>query len=200
MKKRLSILVASLMALASPVTAAEPDMICPAERAVYVLESEDGGFHADLIRAEHYASIASNLYLRVTSPQRAYWFKFSVSNGYSRITAIPISDPYAEEAREDGPRELLAEMFEDPETEDLASDTLGTLIVYSFAPDLTVFPDPPNAGEQAPAYLMIPELGLTLWYSPQDITEDESASRDPIPIGMFKLSECRDEPLPNAFP
>lgn len=200
MKKTLSALVGCFAAITTPLVAAEPGIACPAERAVYILNSEEGEFRADFVRAEHFASIASHLYLRLTSPQRAYWFKFAVSNGYGRISAAPVSDPYSDDARQDGPRELLAELFEDPDTASLANETLGTLIFYPFAPDLAVLPDPPDAGAQAPDYFMMPELGLTLWYSPQDITEDPEASRDPMPVGMFKLAECRSEPLRRAFP
>jgi len=207
MKKRVLLLTLALpgtMALGlsgqgSPALAAEAELTCSAERAIYQLESEYGAFRAEFVRS-HFASIASDLYLRITSPQRPYWFKFSVSNGYSQIGAMPIADPYAEAAREDGPRELLAEAFDDPDRMEEAREILSNLTFYPMASDLTVFASPPNSGENAPAYFFMPQMGLTLWYAPRAISEDATAMRDPMPVGMFKLTECRDAPLPEAFP
>ena len=66
---------------------------CPAERAVYTLKS-DPAFSAGFIPAKHFASMASNLYFWIKSPQRTYWFTFGIGNGYTGISLGPVGDPY----------------------------------------------------------------------------------------------------------
>ena len=78
---------------------------CEAERAVYEMTAPDTEevWRIGLVPARNMASIASDLYLKLTTPQRDYWFTFSVSQGYSGITVFPVTDPYADS----GPRDLL---------------------------------------------------------------------------------------------
>jgi hypothetical protein len=62
---------------------------CEAERAVYEMTAPDTDevWRIGLVPARNMASIASDLYLKLTTPQRDYWFTFSVSQGY--IPAYP---------------------------------------------------------------------------------------------------------------
>lgn len=181
------------VALAGPVRAADA---CPAERAIYELVDEESRFEIGFQRSRNYASIASDLYMYLTTPQRTYWFTFSVSNGYSGITLIPVTDPTRADAVPDGPRELIALGSDDPQ--DL--DALRSLRFYALDEDFTFWFEPPNEGQAAPAYVMVPEMGLGLWYGPGRLTDDDTADRDPMPRGVFKPDLCRDEPTERAWP
>ena len=184
---------AVLLGLASPALAADE---CPAERAVYELLDGEDRFEIGFQRSHNYASIASDLYMYLTTPQRTYWFTFSVSNGYSGMTLIPVTDPTRADAAPDGPRELLALGSDDPQ--DL--DVLRSLRFYALDEDMTFWFEPPNEGEPAPAYVMVPEIGLSLWYGAGQLTDDATADRDPMPRGVFKPDLCRDELPERAWP
>ncbi len=149
----------------------------------------------------HFASTASGLYMKFESPQRTYWFNFGSSMGYGGTSVNPVSDPYAEDARENGPRDLLPE----GEGEDYVdtvnrTNTRNNLVFYTLDADLNFASDPPQIGEPAPAYLMLPEIGMTLWYGAAALSEDETASRDPMPRGTFRLVSCLEDAPPRAFP
>jgi hypothetical protein len=184
---------AVFLGLASPAIAADE---CPAERAVYELLDGEDRFEIGFQRSHNYASIASDLYLYLTTPQRTYWFSFSVSNGYSGMTLIPVTGPTRSDAAPDGPRELLALGSDDPQ--DL--DVLRSLRFYALDEDMTFWFEPPNEGEPAPAYVMVPEIGLSLWYGAGQLTDDATADRDPMPRGVFKPDLCRDELPERAWP
>lgn len=184
---------AVLLGLAGPALAADE---CPAERAIYDLLDGEDRFEIGFQRSHNYASIASDLYMYLTTPQRTYWFTFSVSNGYSGMTLIPVTDPTRADAAPDGPRELLALGSDDPQ--DL--DVLRSLRFYALDEDMTFWFEPPNEGEPAPAYVMVPEMGLSLWYGAGQLTDDATADRDPMPRGVFKPDLCRDELPERAWP
>ncbi|MFD1940682.1 hypothetical protein [Paradevosia shaoguanensis] len=184
---------AVLLGLAGPAPAADE---CPAERAIYELLDGEDRFEIGFQRSHNYASIASDLYMYLTTPQRTYWFTFSVSNGYSGMTLIPVTDPTRADAAPDGPRELLALGSDDPQ--DL--DVLRSLRFYALDEDMTFWFEPPNEGEPAPAYVMVPEIGLSLWYGASQLTDDATADRDPMPRGVFKPDLCRDELPERAWP
>lgn len=184
---------AVLLGLAGPAPAADE---CPAERAIYELLDGEDRFEIGFQRSHNYASIASDLYMYLTTPQRTYWFTFSVSNGYSGMTLIPVTDPTRADAAPDGPRELLALGSDDPQ--DL--DVLRSLRFYALDEDMTFWFEPPNEGEPAPAYVMVPETGLSLWYGASQLTDDATADRDPMPRGVFKPDLCRDELPERAWP
>lgn len=169
---------------------------CPAERAVYELVDEEGRFEIGFQRSHNYASIASDLYMYLTTPQRTYWFTFSVSNGYSGITLIPVTDPTRADAVPDGPRELIALGSDNP----VDLDTLRSLRFYALDDDFTFWFAPPNEGEPAPAFIMVPEMGLSLWYGAGQLTDDATADRDPMPRGVFKPDLCRDLLPERAWP
>lgn len=193
---RLAFGALALALVSAPAFAAE----CPAERAVYTMHSEDDGdFRAQFIPTLHMASAASDLYFKLTTPQRSYWFGFSASNGYGGVALMPISDPYAESAREDGPRDLLGTP-ETPEEENDMMRQVAALRFIALGDDLMETADPPSSGDDAPPYLMMPEIGTSLWYGPLALTEDPEAQRDPMPRGVFKLAECLKEAPAKAFP
>ncbi|MEM5500350.1 hypothetical protein WNY59_01970 [Ahrensia kielensis] len=174
-------------------SAHSPQLECPAEQAVYRLQTDDGPLEIGFIPATTFISAASDLYLYLTTMQRTYWFSFSVSNGYSGMTLHPVSDPVAASAEGTSPRELLQEYFgkvEDP----VENEIWSSLRFYALDTEMNFLFEPPLSGELAPAYVMAPEIGLTLWYQPQALTEDATAERDSIPRGIFSLIECLPEP------
>ncbi len=191
---RLATLLVVATATISPVVAAD----CPAERAVYSLETEDGPLEAGFIPARSMASMASDLDFYLTTTQRTYWFTFSVSNGYSGITLWPVSDPNDPAAEPDGPRQLIN--LDDDAEDPARQDAVRSLRFYALDEDLTFWFEPPMQGEPAPPYVMMPEIGLTLWYTPGVLTEDAAADRDPIPRGIFQRTACLVAPRSPAWP
>lgn len=169
---------------------------CPAERALYELKTEEGRLEIGFAQARNYASIASDLYLFLTTTQRTYWFTFSVSNGYSGMTLLPVTDPTRADAEPDGPKELLDLGSDDEATQ----DALRALRFYALDEDFTFWFEPPMAGEPAPAYIMVPEIGLALWYGAGALTDDPAADRDPVPRGIFQPAVCRGATPPPAWP
>lgn len=189
----LSLALAAFLALGTPTWAADQ---CPSERALYELESEDGRFEIGFRQAKSFASIASDLYMFLNTPQRTYWFTFSVSNGYSGMTLIPVTDPGRADAEPDGPIALI-DLASDQAEE---ADVLRALRFYAMDEDFTFWFEPPMADDPAPAYVMVPEIGLALWYSAGLLTDDPAADRDPMPRGIFKPDVCLDDIPPPAWP
>ena len=186
-------LLMMLALLAAPAAVADE---CPAERALYSLASDEGRFEIGFAPSRNHASMASDLYLFLRTPQRTYWFTFSVSNGYSGMMLIPVTDPRRSDAEPDGPKELI-----DMGTDDPASlDALRALRFYAMDEDFTFWFEPPRAGDPAPAYLMVPEIGLALWYGAAQLTDDPTADRDPMPRGMFQPDVCLDSVPEPAWP
>lgn len=163
---------------------------CPAERAVYTLKS-DPAFSAGFIPAKHHASTASNLYFWIMSPQRTYWFTFGTGVGYTGISLGPVGDPYVADG---GDPDNGPVVIEPDET------SHRSLHIYPLKRDLTVLENPPSAGDPAPDALFAPEIGSVLWYSPRDVTLDETAERDPMARGVFLRSGCLDEAPKPALP
>lgn len=166
------------------------DDACPAERAVYTLNS-DPAFGAGFIPAKHFASMASNLYFWIKSPQRTYWFTLGVGVGYTGVSLGPVGDPYVAAGGDpdNGPVEI------EPD-----EDSYRYLRIYPMQRDLTVLENPPIAGDPAPHAMFAPEIGTLLWYSPRDATLDETAERDPMDRGVFIRSGCADAAPPPALP
>lgn len=188
-----SAVLVALAGLGAPPVLADD---CPAERAVYELASDEGRLEVSFLRARNYASMASDLYLVLTTTQRSYWFTFSVSNGYSGMTLIPVTDPSRADANPDGPKELI----DLNGANDADMDVIRALRFYAMDDDFTFWFEPPMAGEPAPAYVMMPEIGLALWYDAGALTDEPSADRDPMPRGIFKPDVCRDEIPAPAWP
>lgn len=203
MKQVTTVLLLSVMLATRPGAASADGPVvgpatCPAERAVYAMTApgSDDTWRLALVPARRTASIASDLYLKLVTPRRAYWFTFNVSQGYSGISVFPVTDPYAE----DGARDLLGPPFGANPDGAADPDILSTLRFLSLDDDLTVFVEPPMRGEEAPPFIMLPEMGLALWYHAAALTGDSDAARDPMPRGMFKRTECRVAPPPEAGP
>ncbi|WP_116653819.1 hypothetical protein [Pelagibacterium sediminicola] len=193
--------VAALCLLPLPAPAQAPvagPASCEVERAVYEMTAPDTDeiWRIGLVPARHVASIASDLYLKLTTPQRDYWFTFSVSQGYSGISVFPVSDPYAE----DGPHDLLGPPFGANPKGITDPDVLGALRFLTLDTEFNVAFVPPMSGEDAPPYIMLPEIGRALWYDAAALTEDETADRDPMPRGIFKRTQCLAAPHPQAGP
>ncbi|MFC4255001.1 hypothetical protein GRI97_06160 [Altererythrobacter xixiisoli] len=177
------LLSAAAVLLAQPALLAAQD--CTVERARYVLRvpDEEDQWQLAFIPARHMASPASDLYLRLTTPQRRYWFTLSVSQGYGGIAVLPVGEPVAGS----DPRDLAGS---DGPGQGIDPEILATLRLLAFDRELHVANDPPRAGDPAPHAIMLPELGQTLWYSPGALTEDPAAERDPMPRGLFRLAGC----------
>lgn len=171
---------------------------CEAERAVYEMTAPDTDevWRIALVPARSPAGIASDLYLKLTTPQRDYWFAFSVSQGYSGVSVFPVADPDGE----GGPRDLLAPPFGANADGAADPDILNALRFLSLDADLNVAFEPPVSGEEAPPYLMLPELGRALWYDAAALSGDPTADRDPMPRGVFKRAACLVAPRPPAGP
>lgn len=165
-------------------------MSCSAERAVYTLKS-DPAFTAGFIPAKHFASNVSNLYFRVTSPQRTYWFTFSVGVGYTGISLDPVGDPYVAQG---GDPDNGPVVLEPDET------SRKSLRIYPMDRDFTVRETLPSSGDPAPYAFFASELGSVLWYAPRDVTQDASAERDPMNRGVFILTGCLEQAPKPAFP
>lgn len=180
--------IALALGVVAQANAAEPP--CPAERAIYTLKSQPA-FTAGFIPAEHYASMASDLYFRVTSPQRTYWFTFSISNGYGGISLGPVGDPYvaADGDPNNGPVDLDAGELNYP-----------YMRIYPMTEDWAVLDMPPSKGDQAPDVMFAPELGTVLWYAAAAISTDKTAMRDPMNRGVFQLSGCLETAPKAALP
>lgn len=173
--------------IAAPTLAAKA---CPAERATYTLKT-DAKFTAGFIPAKHSAGIASDLYFWIKSPQRTYWFTMAVGNGYSGIYLSPVGDPYVadKDDPDNGPTPI------DPQDVNPAY-----LRMYPMLKDMTVQEAPPSKGDAAPDAVFTPEIGTVLWYSPNQITLDATASRDPMDRGVFLRSGCLSKVPKPALP
>jgi hypothetical protein len=171
---------------------------CPAERAVYELRVPDSDevWKLNLIPAPTMASIASDLYLHLVTPQRDYWFTFSVAQGYGGISILPVTDPY----EASGPRDLLAAPFGDDSDGATDEEVGGWLRFLSLDADLNVVVDQPMRGDAAAAYILLPELGLGLWYAAAAFTDDPTADHDRMPVGVFRRSACLVVPPPPGLP
>jgi hypothetical protein len=166
------------------------DHNCSAERALYTLNS-DPAFTAGFIPALHSASMASNLYFWIKSPQRTYWFTFAVSNGYSGITLGPVGDPYvaAGDDPDNGPVEI-----------DVGEFSRRDMRIYPMRSDMTVLDTPPSAGDPPPPAMFAPEMGTTLWYDVRSVTLDATAQRDSMDRGVFLHTSCLGETPKPAYP
>lgn len=169
---------------------------CEAERAVYEMTAPDTDdvWRIGLVPARNMASIASDLYLKLTTPRRDYWFTFSVSQGYAGISVFPVTDPYAE----GGPRDLLGSPFGANPNGVTDPDILNALHFFTLDAELNIAFEPPMSGEEAPPYIMLPEIGRALWYDAAALTDDETADRDPMPRGVFRRTGCLVAPHPQA--
>jgi len=197
---RRSLVAAFAVMLAGP-AAAETVILngpCPVERALYELHEpeSDEVWRLGFVPARNMASIASDLYLRLTTPQRDYWFTFSVSQGYGGISVLPITDPYVEP----GPTSLLAPPYGDNQAGATSEDVGGWLRFLAFDAELGIADDPPVRGDEAPAHILLPELGQGLWYAASAFTSDAAADRDPMPRGLFARTGCLVVPPPPALP
>lgn len=189
---------AALIALGLPALAQAAPAACPVEQVVYELpfpafDAPDPGerpWQATFVPAGRHAGIASDLFLRLTSVQRDYWFVFSVAQGYGGISVFPVTDP----AADGGPRDLLGAPWGDNAQAENSEDVARYLRFMALDDNLDVLFEPPMRGDPAPAYLMMPEIGLGMWYDAASLTDDPRADRDPMPRGLFHVATCLEAP------
>ena len=174
----------------------DPWADCPVERAVYNLhlgaeqarELTEGPITGGFVSARNSASAASDLYFWVETVQRRYWFVINVSMGYSVVYIAPVTDPTRANADPNGPREIVA--GEDPPN--------GSTLLMFDAGALPV--EVPSSGDPAPAWLLVPDLGPVLWYTPGDLTDQPASERERMPTAFFRRSGCADETPARAWP
>jgi len=200
----MKVLLAGLFAaLLLPVAAlAQPTALhteCPAERAVYTMATEGTDYSVHLIPAQTRAGWSSDLYLRLTTPQRVYWFVFAAAASQGNVRLDPVDDPYAPEAREAGPASMI-QAFRS-RWPDAPVDALPSLLrFYALDAELGFMLAQPQQVQAAPAFLLMPELNTALWYHLPALTPDPEVERDPMPRGIFRLTACLDTTPPPAFP
>jgi hypothetical protein len=161
-----------LLAEASPARGAA----CTAERARYV--QAGGGFTAALVYAGSYGTAASNLFFKVEGKGRQLWFRFQTSNGYGGIYLEPISDPDTAN-KESGPASLAT------------GEESGDAQAIAFIPyrsNLIEIADPPQAGDAPPPVIVLPGLGVLLWYGFD--AADGVAQRVAMSRSAFQLARC----------
>lgn len=200
MQRYLATLLAALIFPAAAAAQSEIALAgCPAERAVYTLATEGDEYAITLVPARTRAGFSSDLYLRLTTPQRDYWFVFEVAASQGNITLNPVGDPYASEARATGPANTI-EAFRS-RWPDAPMDELPSLLrFYALDAELGFTLAQPQQGQPAPPWLLMPELNTALWYHLPALTDDPGAERDPMPRGIFRLTACLDTAPPAAFP
>lgn len=189
-------LLLPVAALAQPTTTLAG---CPVERAVYTMATEGNDYVVHLIPAHTRAGWSSDLYLRLTTPQRDYWFVFAAGASQGNLRLDPVGDPHAPEARGAGPASMIQTFrsrWPDGPVEELPS----LLRFYALDAELGFILAQPQQGQAAPAFLLMPELNTALWYHLPALTDDPRAERDPMPRGMFRLTACLDTTPPAAFP
>lgn len=138
--------------------------------------------------ARRHASEASQLYFRLRTPQRAWWFTFSAAQGYGGLTLWPVSDPTTPGAAADGPRELETNDQEPP---------IG---IHPLRRNFEVLEQAPQLGAEAPEVLFAPGLGAALWYRPEQLAGDSQARREWMPRGVFEQVACLALPHSPAYP
>lgn len=165
---------------------------CPTKRAVHAFESQNGALLATFIPTRSRASIASDLHPRLTTTRRDYWFAFVMSSGYGGMILLPVSDPYHASASENGPRMPIDALEEEEADGTVSVDRLSSLRCYPLDADLDFTEEPPAKGEHAPEFVLMPELGVALWYDPASLTEHTAAERETMPRGVFRRTRCLD--------
>lgn len=174
----------------------DPWADCPAERSLYEMHLDearrgdltDGPITAGFVPARHHASVVSDLYFWIQTSQNRYWFTMHVSMGYATMGINPITDPTRADAGPDGPREL----------QELEMVPINWSILL-FDPDLMPA-GTPSSGDVGPGWILVPDLGPTLWYSPGQATERPASGRDRLPTAFFRRNGCADAAPAPAWP
>ena len=153
---------------------APPVVECRFDHAEYV-DQAGAGFS---IRPEGPSSSSETGDVRLTIRSSVsgvtYRFQTSTGNGYSTTTLNPISGP---------------------DTKEPAARWRTTIAAYAFHRDLKPVGDFPTASDPAPAYLLIPELGSSLWYMAEDLGGPSLTSglREVLPRAFFELTRCHND-------
>jgi hypothetical protein len=169
-RMRLTVSAIATLSLMAQAAAAAP-AACPIEKTVYRLNGYEKSatlrFVDDpaLARQTHLSAL-----IHSTITGKTYRYTLAVSNGYSNHYLVdasgvkPKDNDEAPETREDTP----------------------TFSFFSFDKRLRKI-DLPDRRKQGPAYVFIPDLGTSLWYS--EIAPDQK-TREAIETEMWKRAEC----------
>lgn len=162
--------LAALLALATPALAQAKT--CPIEKAVYRLKGFEKTASLRFVKDPAMArqtQLSGVLSSNVTG--RTYKFYIAVSNGYSTHYLIDANHPKSQ--------------TDDDDKGDVNDET-PSYAFYSFDSALRVM-NLPNPGERAPAYVFIPDIGASLWYS--EMGPDQK-TREAIETQMWQRAEC----------
>lgn len=161
---------------------------CPAERGIYTMK-EAPGFELSLPKTGNNVSVASNLYVRLAvppqdgQPRQTIWFILTSSNGYGTTALVPVHDPATVE---DGSPVFINN---DPDDD----DAVVTTRFIAFDAELNPIDTPPSQGTAAPAYILLPDAGPSLWYNAGSFLKSDPQRGFPqitMPTAMFRLSGC----------
>ena len=148
---------------------------CTSRDAHYAQPGRDG-FRAQFAPAGRFGGVGSDLFFVVRSRTQAFWFRFTVANGYGGVGLEPIEDPA--KADEDGPRPLRAG----------ENEPAHGLSFLAYRADMRVLHNPPMAATPAPRVLVLPSLPLALWYEPKTVGGAEG--RVGMSLSGFVLAGC----------
>lgn len=172
-------LLSLLLAAAVPTPPA-----CPIERSVYRLHGAPT-FTAGFARQDRRNTLVSDLAFWVETPLRTYWFSFGTPNGYGGTFINPGLDPSrASKLDDDEEHEALQRLR--------AVEEPVSLGFHAFDSGLEALSNPPGTGTAPPAFIFVPDLGRSLWYSPVELAGGDPAARDEaMPIALFEAAGCR---------
>ncbi|HWM83940.1 MAG TPA: hypothetical protein VNQ56_17920 [Pseudolabrys sp.] len=151
---------------------------CPAEHAHY-RQAGSHGFTAAFVAAGNHGTAASNLFFVVRSRNGNHWFRFQVANGYGGISLEAITDP-AISNPDDGPQPLDTAPGRGPDEKEGRNNAF-----IPYRANLTEIQNPPQAGDNAPPIIVLPDLGARLWYD-----TGTSADRLFMSRAAFRLTAC----------
>ena len=147
----------------APLAAAE--QACPIEKAVYAVNGATLRF-VKVPKLARQSDLSAQM--RSTTTGRVYKYTFAASNGYSTQYLVPFD--------------------EKAKTEEEASAHDESLAFFMFDQKLKRV-DLPTPGEEAPPYLFIPDLGVTLWYA--EFAPGQKA-REAIDTEMWTIARCEN--------
>ncbi len=170
-----------MLELLAAVAAQLAQPACPIDRQVYRLQP-DRRFSAGFAPIDKRLAFASDLHFWLKTPKRTYWFSFRAPNGYGGTIVMP----------DVSPAEAAKALRDDAAPPPAPADEGEPVAIEfdAFRPDLTVYPNPPQSSDPAPARLFTRGLGPSLWYEPEMLAGGGKAERESMPIGMFAPAEC----------
>lgn len=181
------LLAVMLAACQPPAPEVAPRLSCGAGQASYRLDA-DPRFVVRFVGLGFRASGESPYFLQLTTPTQAYWFRFAMSNGYGGMTLIPVRDPSQAD-----PAEGAEDLQQSPAELEAFMGIAERLRVYTLDRQLQFLdypPDPAAGRDEAPPFLLMPEMGNLLWYEPALLNGRDDTPREEMPRGLFRLAAC----------